>query len=80
MAPSSDLEIKLVEIWSEALDLDKEKISVDSSFFELGGNSLTAIYLVNKMNQAFDINIPFPDFFNIPNIRGVAILVSTLTK
>jgi surfactin family lipopeptide synthetase A len=80
LVPSNNLEEKLIEIWSDALDLDKEKISIDRSFFELGGNSLTAVYLVNKMNQAFDINISFPDFFNAHNIQGIAILISSLDK
>ncbi len=45
-AASNDTETKLVALWSEILTLPADKIGVDDSFFELGGDSLMAIQLV----------------------------------
>jgi tyrocidine synthetase-3 len=78
IAPSNDLEETLAAIWSEVLGLEKEKISVNSSFFDLGGHSLLAVLLVNKINQVFDMNISFRTFFKDPYIQGVASYIASV--
>lgn len=70
--PVGEVETKLVDIWSEVLQLDPEKVSVELSFFFMGGHSLNAIALVNKVYKEFDINIALKDFFVKPTIRAMA--------
>ncbi|HZD95832.1 MAG TPA: ketoacyl-synthetase C-terminal extension domain-containing protein, partial [Candidatus Sulfotelmatobacter sp.] len=45
-APLNDTEKQLVEIWSEVLNIEPEKIGVDANLFELGGHSLLATQLM----------------------------------
>jgi len=53
VAPSNSIEVKLVEIWAEILKLEPEKISVTNNFFDLGGHSLRAIMVINKIEKEF---------------------------
>ncbi|MCP4154848.1 MAG: amino acid adenylation domain-containing protein, partial [bacterium] len=44
--PTGHTQKKLTGIWAGALELAKEKISIYSNFFQLGGNSLNAIAIL----------------------------------
>lgn len=70
--PANATEARLVEIWSEVLQLDPDKVSVELSFFFMGGHSLNAIALVNKVYKEFNVNIALKDFFAKPTIRTMA--------
>ena len=48
VAPQSDFEKMIAEIWEEVLLQDR--ISVHDKFLELGGNSLLAIRIISRMN------------------------------
>jgi acyl-coenzyme A synthetase/AMP-(fatty) acid ligase/acyl carrier protein len=72
IAPRNEMEEKLVEIWSEVLEVEKEKIGVKDSFFELGGHSLKAIRIVLKIHEQFGIEIDLTNFFYEPNIEALA--------
>ncbi|TCI82713.1 phosphopantetheine-binding protein, partial [Tenacibaculum sp. M341] len=50
-APETTLESSLVSVWSEVLSIESSELSVTQSFFRLGGHSLKAISLVNKLNK-----------------------------
>jgi amino acid adenylation domain-containing protein len=52
-APGNEIEVKLVEIWSEVLGIETEIISIEANFFELGGHSLKATILLGRIHQAF---------------------------
>jgi len=71
-APAGRTEEKLVDIWSAVLKLDRSVISVDSDFFDLGGHSLTAMTLLNRIEKAFGRSIPLNAFLHITTIRGNA--------
>jgi len=50
VAPSTPTEEKLAEIWAQVLGI--EKPGVYDNFFELGGESIIAIQIISKANQA----------------------------
>lgn len=66
--PQSKLEIKIAGIWAQVLNLNIEEIGIDVSFFEIGGNSLSAISLINKLQKEVEIKITTKDLFNNPTI------------
>ncbi|MEO5562925.1 MAG: amino acid adenylation domain-containing protein, partial [Chitinophagaceae bacterium] len=72
VAPENEAELHLVEIWAEILKTGKESISVDRSFFEMGGHSLNASVLVNRIARHFHTDIPLQDIFTYPDIRNLA--------
>jgi len=53
IAPRDEIEKKLVEIWSDVLDIPQTDIGIDSNFFELGGHSLKATVLITRIHKAF---------------------------
>ncbi|PTX58353.1 amino acid adenylation domain-containing protein, partial [Kordia periserrulae] len=78
-APTTDTEHKLAALWSEVLEINEDTISTTKSFFELGGNSLTAISLVNKLQEKLEIKIGLDEFFTQPTIKGIIQLLPTAT-
>lgn len=72
---ADDQEARLVEIWSEVLQLPATQISVTKSFFDLGGHSLRAITLANRILKYFTVNISIKDLFTANTIRSLAGLI-----
>lgn len=48
--PQSNFEKDLCKLWAEVLGLSLEQVGIKDDFFQLGGNSLLSIQLVNKLN------------------------------
>ena len=72
VAPRNNLESKICKIWSGILGIPKTKISIDDNLFGLGGNSITAIRLVSKLNKELDNNISIDTFFRHDSIKKLA--------
>jgi amino acid adenylation domain-containing protein/non-ribosomal peptide synthase protein (TIGR01720 family) len=68
------IEASLVEIWQEVLG--QAPIGIHDNFFELGGQSLVAMRLVARMQQALDLSIGFADLFTAPTIAQIAALAT----
>ncbi len=69
VAPETNEEEALSKIWGEILHL--ENISVNSNFFELGGDSILAIQVVSKANQA-GLVFSVRDLFEAQTVRELA--------
>jgi fengycin family lipopeptide synthetase D len=72
LAPSNELEEKLVAIWAEVLKLDKDVISVNANFFESGGHSLIVIQIINLIMKEFTIKLSMAEIFSNPTISQQA--------
>jgi iturin family lipopeptide synthetase A len=72
-APAGPEEIGLVELWKELFGYDE--IGVKDDFFGLGGDSLKALSLLNKIRTKFSRNLSLEQFFANPTIAGLAPLV-----
>ncbi|WDE02122.1 non-ribosomal peptide synthetase [Thalassomonas actiniarum] len=72
LAPQSEDEQALVQIWSSLLKLDADKISVTANFFELGGHSLLINRLVQWMRAHYSKQISIKDLFLLQTIREQA--------
>ncbi|MBX2864953.1 MAG: alpha/beta fold hydrolase [Leptolyngbyaceae cyanobacterium MAG.088] len=73
-APSNPLELKLTQIWKTVLRVTS--LSVNDSFFDMGGNSLLAVQLFNEMQQQLNCALPLATLFQAPNVRQFATLLS----
>jgi acyl carrier protein len=76
IAPRNEIEERLVEIWSEVLDIEKDKISVRANFFELGGHSLKATILVSKIRRYYEREIKLFQLFKYDTIEMFSSLLS----
>jgi amino acid adenylation domain-containing protein len=70
VAPDTEFEKILSDIWSEVLQI--EIIGVHDNFLELGGNSLAAIRITSRINNAIDLDLPVNAVFEDPNISQLA--------
>ena len=61
-APSSPLEKEMARIWTEEIGV--QSISMDDSFFDIGGHSLSAIKIVERIKVTFGVEPRLTDFFN----------------
>ena len=75
VAPETSTEQTLVDIWSELLNIEADKISTTASFFDLGGHSLLATKLVTRMNRQFDITLFIKDLFEYQQLDLLSKLV-----
>ncbi|MEM1256115.1 MAG: alpha/beta fold hydrolase [Cyanobacteria bacterium P01_H01_bin.21] len=73
-APNNPLELTLTQIWEPVLGISS--LSVEDSFFDMGGNSLLAVQLFNEMQQQLDCDLPLATLFQAPNVRQFAALLS----
>ncbi|HWV64271.1 non-ribosomal peptide synthetase [Chitinophaga sp.] len=72
IVPRNEVEDLLAEIWAEVLQTDKGKIGINSSFFRLGGNSLTVMLMGDKVHLRFNIRISITEIFRNPTIQHIA--------
>jgi amino acid adenylation domain-containing protein len=72
VAPTSPSEIMLTEIWCDLLALEKTKIGIKDNFFDIGGHSLKATTLINKIKLHFELKINLIDVFQKPSIEEMA--------
>ena len=69
MAARNETEQKLVEIWQQALQVDR--VGIDDNFFDLGGDSIINIQIIARANQAGILLTPNQLFEN-PTVATLA--------
>jgi amino acid adenylation domain-containing protein len=74
--PRTETERIVAAIWTELLGL--ESVGIDDDFFDLGGQSMTAVGLVARLRAAFDVNIELATLFERPTIAGIAEAIDVL--
>uniref|UniRef100_A0A8H7N492 Carrier domain-containing protein n=1 Tax=Bionectria ochroleuca TaxID=29856 RepID=A0A8H7N492_BIOOC len=74
-APSDTIEQHLVQIWATTLKLDPTRISTMDSFLRLGGDSITAIFVVAAARER-NLAMGVADLFKTPILRDLAQVVT----
>jgi aryl carrier-like protein len=68
-APRTSSEEVLAGIWSEVLGMDR--VGIHDNYFELGGNSILSITIMERAHQA-GIEITLVQFFTHPTIADLS--------
>ena len=71
VAPRTPTEEHLAAIWAELLGL--KQVGVTENFFALGGNSLLAVRVLWRVQEAFHIELPLSALFEAPTIAEIAL-------
>ncbi|MFG2052930.1 amino acid adenylation domain-containing protein [Micromonospora sp. NPDC048930] len=66
----SPVEEQICRIWAELLEVPA--VRPDDDFFALGGNSLLALRLVQRLRADLGTEVPFGQIFDAPTVRGLA--------
>lgn len=70
VAPENGLETDLSALWASLLE--HPKISRDDHFFEMGGNSITAMKLVGRLRAEMSVDCPIHVIFDFPRLADQA--------
>jgi amino acid adenylation domain-containing protein/non-ribosomal peptide synthase protein (TIGR01720 family) len=79
-APRDEIEKQLVKIWTELLKLEERVIGIDVNFFAIGGHSLKATLLTNKIYKIFQVEIPLVEIFKQQTIRELSKYIKRAVK
>jgi acyl carrier protein len=78
LAPRTEREKQIVDIWAQVLNLEPEKIGVHDNFFELGGHSLLATQVISKIRSQFAIDLPQRALFEASTIAGASEIINAI--
>jgi thioesterase domain-containing protein/acyl carrier protein len=70
--PANQTEERLLDIWSDVLELERSSISIDADFFSLGGHSLKATALVSRIRSQLKTDVPLGEIFKTPTVTDIA--------
>lgn len=70
-APQNELHYLIQNIWSDILHLQKEIISIDHNFFELGGTSLLTHQIAHRLDS-HDISLSPTHIYQYPTIEQLS--------
>lgn len=70
VAPSSAIEQRIQQIWSEVLSV--YPVGIDDNFLDLGGHSVAAMRLVSRVCKEFQLEIPLRMLFEAPTVAQMA--------
>ncbi|HEU5269095.1 MAG TPA: amino acid adenylation domain-containing protein [Jatrophihabitans sp.] len=75
IAPVGPIESALCEIFGRLLG--QEQLSVTSSFFDIGGNSLQAMRLLGAIRDELGADLPITEVFLAPSVRQLSSRIAT---
>ena len=75
--PRTKTEETLLQIWRSLFE--REEISADDDFFEIGGDSLMAISLLGNIEETFSVRLQMKEIFENATIQTLALLIENET-
>jgi pyochelin synthetase len=74
--PANDVECQIRSIFAAILNVNENIVCCKSStFFDLGGNSLTSIQLIFALRDKTGVTIGVQDLFRAPTVSGIASII-----
>jgi acyl carrier protein len=75
VAPETETELTLAQIWSSLLRIDAAVVGKNSNFFALGGHSLLLVRLVTMIRTQFGLEISMREVMELPDLEALAAVV-----
>ncbi|MBB4852735.1 glycopeptidolipid biosynthesis protein [Mycobacteroides chelonae] len=72
-APANAIEEMVAGIYAQVLGI--ERVGTDDSFFDLGGDSISAMRVVAAINTSFDAQLAVRTLFEAPSVRSLSVYV-----
>lgn len=76
--PTTNEQIDLAKIWMEVLHVGK--ISVNDHFFDLGGNSILTLRMINKVKNHFQVSLDLRHVIEAPTLKKLSLKICYLKK
>jgi amino acid adenylation domain-containing protein len=77
-SPATDTERALCDIWSRVLGV--EAVGVHDSFFTLGGHSLMLFRILARVHEAFGVEVPLRQMFDLATVEAQAAAIDRLRQ
>jgi oxalate---CoA ligase len=74
VSPRTSIEAGLADIWSAVLRVNP--IGIYDNFFQLGGDSLLAAQIANRIREIWQVELPFVFFFGPATLAEMAIKIA----
>jgi enterobactin synthetase component F len=68
--PVTDIERKLAALWQQVLGV--ERVGLHDNFFQLGGDSLSAVEMIARFPEHLGMELPLASLFEASTIAGLA--------
>lgn len=78
LAPRTELEKTLAEIWKNELNV--ERVGVKDNYFNIGGDSIKSIALLNSVNEKLGINLKIADLYLNSTIEKFAVKITEVQQ
>jgi len=75
---TTTLEKRLAGVWAEVLAIDEQVLGKNSHFFKLGGQSLKATLLSEKVHKALQVRLPLSRIFHSPCLQDMAAYIAEI--
>jgi len=72
--PSNEKEKQLAKIWADTLSIDVKKIGRQTSFFEVGGDSINSIQLISRC-KSIGLKLDTASIFKKSTLAQMATLI-----
>ena len=73
--PTNETESQLVDIWQRVLKIDR--LGIEDSFFEVGGDSLLAARMLARVHRQLGVQLPLSSLFENPTISKLSHLLGS---
>jgi amino acid adenylation domain-containing protein len=73
VSPRNEVERRLAKIWKECLGVSS--LGIQDDFFELGGNSISAVRLLTRVEKEFGRSVSLATLFEGPTVEKLADLL-----
>ena len=74
VAPTTELEKDIAEIWKSLLNIE---VGIHANFFELGGDSLLVVRVINALRLKHQRAITVKEFYSRPTVYALSQLLTT---
>jgi acyl carrier protein len=78
LAPRNEIERRVADIWREVLR--KPTLGVLDNFFDLGGDSILAVQLTNRLAREFEVKISVPRLIQLATVAEIASWIDGLSS
>lgn len=75
-AAPREIEVELLSVWQSVLGVDR--LGVEDSFFDLGGDSLLGIRLLGQIRDRWNIDLSMTSLFDHPTVAGAAAQIEAI--
>ncbi|HXO19171.1 MAG TPA: SDR family NAD(P)-dependent oxidoreductase, partial [Thermoanaerobaculia bacterium] len=74
VAPETDLQKDIARVWQEILGIDE--VGIHDNFFDLGGNSLAGLRVIQRMKERLQVNLSEVSLYEAPTVGALARLIA----